>query len=214
MQNSKQNTKYEITDIAHWRYPFLHRIRALRDIGNKIKAGDLGGFVESEQNLSFEPGDEAWLFDDSICCNEARVDKNSILKDEAVVSGRAYITGGSSLSCTVKATDSAYICSARLSFGCMVLGKAMIVPSHKTGRAPMLGGDIVIYGVVSGDVRVAGKLVVMENEKIQNSTLDTLNIVSGHRTITPDESRGTLRSLSRQSVRNNVRSNNIVSMAR
>ena len=96
MQNSKQNTKYEITDIVHWRYPFLHRIRALRDIGNKIKAGDLGGFVESEQNLSFEPGDEAWLFDDSICCNEARVDKNSILKDEAVVSGRAYITGGSS----------------------------------------------------------------------------------------------------------------------
>ena len=78
----------------------------------------------------------------------------------------------------------------------------------------MLGGDIVIYGVVSGDVRVAGKLVVMENEKIQNSSLDTLNIVSGHRTITPDESRGTLKALSRQPVRNNVRSNNIVSMAR
>ena len=27
------NTKYEITDIAHEKYPFLHRIRALRDIG-------------------------------------------------------------------------------------------------------------------------------------------------------------------------------------
>lgn len=209
-----QNTKYEITGIVHSQYPFLHRIRALRNIGDKVKAGDLGGFVESEQNLSFEPGDEAWLFDDSICCNEARVDKNSILKDNAEVSGWAYVSGGSTLSCTVKAADSAYICGARLSFGCMALGKAMIVPSHKTGRAPMLGGDIFIYGVVSGDVRVAGKLVVMENEKIQNSTLDTLNIVSGHRTITPDESRETLRPLSRQPVRNNVRSNNIVSIAR
>ena len=158
-----QNIKYEITDIVHWRYPFLHRIRALRNIGDKVKAGDLGGFVEGEQNLSFEPGDEAWLFDDTISCNEARVDKNSILKDNAEASGRAYITGGSSLSCTVKAMDRAYICGARLSFGCMVLGKAMTVPSHKSGRAPMLGGDIVIYGVISGDVRVAGKLVVMEN---------------------------------------------------
>ena len=25
------NQKYEITDIAHEQYPFLHRIRALRD---------------------------------------------------------------------------------------------------------------------------------------------------------------------------------------
>ena len=31
------NTKYEITDIAHEKYPFLHRIRALRDIGSEVK---------------------------------------------------------------------------------------------------------------------------------------------------------------------------------
>ena len=30
------NTKYEITDIAHEKYPFLHRIRALRDIGSEV----------------------------------------------------------------------------------------------------------------------------------------------------------------------------------
>lgn len=50
------NEKYEITDIAHEKYPFLHRIRALRDIRPGVRAGDLGGFVESEHNLSFEPG--------------------------------------------------------------------------------------------------------------------------------------------------------------
>ena len=60
------NQKYEITGIAHEKYPFLHRIRALRDIGDKVKAGDLGGFVEREENLSFEPGDDAWIFDDAI----------------------------------------------------------------------------------------------------------------------------------------------------
>ena len=63
---STSNQKYEITDIAHESYPFLHRIRARKDIGSQVKAGDLGGFVEGESNLSSEPGDDAWLFDDAI----------------------------------------------------------------------------------------------------------------------------------------------------
>ena len=140
------NMKYEVTDIRHRQYPFLRRIRALRDIGDKVKAGDLGGFVESEQNLSYEPGDESWLFDDAVCCNEARVDKNSILRDNAEASGKAYITGGATLSCTVKAADRAQVCGAKLSFGCRALENCVIAPSRKTGRAPMLGGDITVYG--------------------------------------------------------------------
>ena len=53
------NQKYEITEISHEKYPFLHRIRALRDVSAEVSAGDLGGFVESESNLSFEPDDTA-----------------------------------------------------------------------------------------------------------------------------------------------------------
>ena len=71
------NQKYEITDIPHEQCPFLHRIRALRDMGTEVRAGDLGGFVESESNLSFEPGDDAWIFDNAIACNNAYVDKGS-----------------------------------------------------------------------------------------------------------------------------------------
>ena len=59
---STPNQKYEITDIAHETYPFLHRIRALQDIGDWAKAGDLGGFVESESNLAVDPEDAAWIF--------------------------------------------------------------------------------------------------------------------------------------------------------
>ena len=65
------NKKYEITDIAHETYPFLHRIRALRDIGENVKAGDLGGFVEGEHNLETELSDSAWIFDDAIACGSA-----------------------------------------------------------------------------------------------------------------------------------------------
>ena len=71
------NKKYEITDIAHETYPFLHRIRALRDIGENVKAGDLGGFVEGEHNLETELSDSAWIFDDAIACGSAYVNQDS-----------------------------------------------------------------------------------------------------------------------------------------
>ena len=62
---NNDNQKFEITDIAHEKYPFLHRIRALRDVGATVKAGDLGGFVEHEGNLSYED-EGSWLYDDAI----------------------------------------------------------------------------------------------------------------------------------------------------
>ena len=71
------NQKYEITDIVHGEYPFLHRVRALRDIGTNVKAGDLGGFVEHEGNLSFEPGDDAWVCDEAIAAGDSVVEKGS-----------------------------------------------------------------------------------------------------------------------------------------
>ena len=53
------NQKYEITDIVHPQYPWLHRIRALRDVREDVHAGDLGGFVQSEENLSQEG--QCWI---------------------------------------------------------------------------------------------------------------------------------------------------------
>ncbi len=44
--------KYEITDIAHPDNPKLHRIRALTDVGTDVHKGDLGGYVETEDNLT------------------------------------------------------------------------------------------------------------------------------------------------------------------
>lgn len=103
------NTKYEITDIAHEKYPFLHRIRALRDIGSEVKAGDLGGFVECESNLSFESGDDGWIFDDAIAAGEGCVDKGSVLRERAIVCGCAYASHGTEMSGDSRAEDDAYI---------------------------------------------------------------------------------------------------------
>ena len=48
------NKKYELTEeTLYWEGATLHRIKALRNFRN-IKAGDLGGWIEKELNVSEE----------------------------------------------------------------------------------------------------------------------------------------------------------------
>jgi hypothetical protein len=59
--------KYELTDITcRYKDRTLYRIRSLRDFtlinGKEIKAGDLGGWVESSDNLS--QWDKCWVYDE------------------------------------------------------------------------------------------------------------------------------------------------------
>ena len=63
------NQKYEITDIVHPQYPWLHRIRALRDVREDVHAGDLGGFVQSEENLSQEG--QCWVANNAVAAEES-----------------------------------------------------------------------------------------------------------------------------------------------
>ena len=62
----------------------LFRIRALRSFGD-IKAGDLGGFIENERNLSH--GGNAWVGDN------AQVGGNAEVYGDAWVGGYARVNG-------------------------------------------------------------------------------------------------------------------------
>ena len=57
------NKKYELTDeTQEWNGRTLHRIRALADFGD-VKAGELGGWIEKEENLSHNGN--AWVYGDA-----------------------------------------------------------------------------------------------------------------------------------------------------
>ena len=91
--------KYELTDETKVEFGVtLHRIRALVDIVRYgVKAGDLGGWIESEANLSQEH--EAWVsgearvFGNARVFDEARVSGKARVFDEAWVSGKAWVSG-------------------------------------------------------------------------------------------------------------------------
>ena len=64
----------------------LHRIQAMRDFGG-VQKGDLGGWVESEENLSHD-GD-CWIFDNGEVYGNGRVSGNGKVSGN----GRVYDNG-------------------------------------------------------------------------------------------------------------------------
>ena len=103
----------------------LYRIRALKDFKG-AKAGDLGGYIEKEKNLSQEDNcwvcgnacvygnarvfgdarvfDEAYVFDDARVCGEAWV------CDDARVCGEAWVCGNARVYDNAHVCGDAYVC--------------------------------------------------------------------------------------------------------
>ncbi|WP_420637405.1 hypothetical protein [Candidatus Poriferisocius sp.] len=89
----------------------LRRVRALRDItvlenGQTVlvaQRGDLGGWVEGEENLS--AGGSAWVAGDAKVFDDARVE------GDALVTGRTKVFGGARVSNWAQVKDHAVVCS-------------------------------------------------------------------------------------------------------
>ena len=85
----------------------LYRIKALRDF-NDVKKGDIGGYVESESNLS-QLGD-CWIYDNAKVydnavvvgnaqvCDNARIRGYAVVQHDAVVRGNADVSGDAIIS--------------------------------------------------------------------------------------------------------------------
>ncbi|WP_273758704.1 hypothetical protein [Bartonella sp. AU55XJBT] len=102
MTSTTVSRKYEFTDETtevkdrYGRVITLYRIRALRSFGS-VKKGALGGFIESEYNLSHDGscwvGDNAKVYNAAIVWGHAKVFENAIICDEAHVNGFAKVHG-------------------------------------------------------------------------------------------------------------------------
>ena len=93
--------KYEFTEeTIEVNGRILHRIKAVRDFGH-VQAGDLGGFIEKEGNLS-QKG-RAWVFgdalvhDNALVLGDARVFGDAKVFDYADVCGYADVFGNAEI---------------------------------------------------------------------------------------------------------------------
>lgn len=172
---SQSTKKYEITDIAHPVYPELHRIRALRQVRVDVPAGELGGFVQSEANLS-QGNDDAWLYDDSISRHEANVCGGAQLHGRTVAQDLALVSGSSTMYGNAIACDSAIVTGGCIRNDALVCGNARVRENPATHIAPVVTGQSVVMGDLSGSVVVFDRGFILPGQTVDNPTRHMIGI--------------------------------------
>jgi carbonic anhydrase/acetyltransferase-like protein (isoleucine patch superfamily) len=107
----------------------LYRIRALKDFSD-VKAGDLGGFVESKRNLSQE--DNCWVYDSALVTENAYVFGNARIFDHAAVFGDARVCRDAHVFGSAQVFGNAMVSGDERVFGnSTVHGQAVLGPIEK-----------------------------------------------------------------------------------
>lgn len=144
--------KYEFTgETKIHGVHILHRIRALIAIGTMVSPGDVGGWIESENNLSHD-GD-AWVCDDAWVHGNAVVRGDAVVRDNARVRGDARVYGNARVRDNALVYGSAVVCDNALVDGnavvccnACVYGNALVRGDARVGGNAWVGGNADVYG--------------------------------------------------------------------
>lgn len=175
---SMKQKKYEITDIIHPLYPWLHQIRALTSVNERVKVGDLGGYVQSEENLCQDGG--CWIYNRAVCCEDAMVRGEARICDDVMVRGSALVTGNARMFEWACAEGNCCIRSGEIGGNARVAGEA-VVSESVDGYSPLIGGTSMVYGTVIG--RFIIKDIVLPGENYRNPSPDLFILENGKREV-------------------------------
>ena len=188
------NKKYELVKTDTLQTPCgktLFRVRALIAIGLSVSAGDLGGYIESEQNLQVYGN--AWVYGDArvygnACVSgDARVYGNACVSGDALVRGNAQVYGNARV-CgnaqvhgdarvrgNAQVYGDAWVCDNACVYGnawvcdnAWVSGDACVSGDARVRGNAQVHGDARVCGnaQVHGDARVCGNAQVCDNSSI------------------------------------------------
>jgi hypothetical protein len=160
--------KYELVknDTKSFLGKTLFRIKALKDF-SIFKKGELGGYIEKEENLSQEGNawvsDNAMVFGDAWIFGNARVSDNAMVYGDARVFDDAWVFGNARVSGDAWVYGDAWIFgNARVSGDAWVYGDAWIFGNARVSGDAWVFGNAWIFGNarVSGDAWVYGNLKI------------------------------------------------------
>lgn len=135
----------------------LHRIRALRSF-NDVEAGELGGWIEDERNLSHDGvcwvSGNGRVYGNGVVCDNGRVYGNSVVCDNGRVSGNSIVFDNVIVGDYSSVSDYA-----------MLYGNSML-----SGYSSVSGyGRVYDNSRVSGNGRVSGDCWVSGNCWVQDN---------------------------------------------
>jgi carbonic anhydrase/acetyltransferase-like protein (isoleucine patch superfamily) len=144
----------------------LFRIKALISFGS-VEAGELGGYVEKEDNLA-QDGD-AWVYGNARVYGDAEVYGNAMVYGNARVYGNAEVYGDAEVYGNARVYDDARVCgdaevygNARVCGNAEVCGDAEVCDDARVcGNARVCGdarvyGDAMVYG--NADYLLIGRI--------------------------------------------------------
>lgn len=165
-------TKYTFTgEEKPYTNPFgqtftVKRIVSLEDFAD-VKAGDIGGWIQSETNLS-QVG-HCWVYDESVVGEDARVTNNasvrgmsyiggvSVVRDDASVDGNCSVSGSSVIEQNASVSSNAVVVNSSVREECKVTENASVYDSLIEERAKIMGSAQVSGTEVRGCARVMAK---------------------------------------------------------
>lgn len=191
MNDKAMEKKYELTDEVIREtggdgFPaFLYRIKALRDFvcnGTSVHAGDLGGYVESEDNLSHKG--TCWIFDDAKVYDSAKVYGDACVSDsaevsayaevydQAIVSDYAVVSGLAKVYGTAKVFEMAYVIGhSDVSEEVCVLGTSTVSDSIVSDSAYITGDSYIRKGaVVKGNATISGNAIIFGDAAVYTNS--------------------------------------------
>ena len=116
----------------------LRQIECIRDF-KFAHAGELGGFIEKEENL----GGEAWVDEGAQVWGEAKVINGSVLRDNARVYGRSKVRNGSVI------YDEARVYDYALVDACSVGGQAKVYGKSWISRGVSMADQTEVFGLAN-----------------------------------------------------------------
>lgn len=160
------------TKISEDGVTVIKRIQALKDFG-AVVAGDLGGWIEKEENLSHFDNcwvyDNAQVFDDAQVHGDAQVSGNAWVFDNARVSDDAQVYDNARVYGDAWVSDNAWV-----SDDAQVSDNACVYDDAQVSGNACVYGDARVYGNarVYGDAQIEAfsDIVVIDNIGSRNGT--------------------------------------------
>jgi len=152
----ENNKKYELIDVGDDNTVIrkVYRIKALIDF-SFVKNGDIGGYVENEDNLSHF-GD-CWIEGDAYVVDKARVYENAVITQNARVFDNAEVFGNAIVSGNAFVYQNA-----------KVFGEARVYDNARIYNSAQAFGKAIVHGNarVKSSTRVTKPVTVIDNNEV------------------------------------------------
>ena len=144
----------------------LHRIKALADF-NDVKNGELGGFIEKKENLSYYGF--SWVYDEAKVFGDAMVSGNATIHNNAQIFGDAHIYGNTKILDSVNVYDDAIVSDNAIIYGCAnIFGNARIYDHAMVFGCAKICDDARIYdyAMVFGCAKICDNAIIHGNARV------------------------------------------------